>query len=125
MTEHLGPPSDNTTLTEVLDAYASAGYDAHFEVANESSIHCVSCGTESAASEYAMNSRRRLEGASDPDDMLSVVAVTCPRCEARGTLVLGFGPAASDTEAAIGQLLRATREDGDVPPAAAPGENNE
>lgn len=32
---------------------------------------------------------------SDPDDMLMIVAVTCPVCGARGTLTLGYGPIAS------------------------------
>ena len=51
--------------------------------------------------------RRRLEGASDPDDMISVVAVTCPRCGTGGTLVLKYGPTAPENEAAVGQQLRA------------------
>jgi hypothetical protein len=34
----------------------------------------------------------RLEGASDPDEMLAVCAVECPECQAHGTLVLTYGP---------------------------------
>ena len=39
-----------------------------------------------------------MEGASDPDDMLALVAMTCPQCGARGTLVLAFGPMAPEAD---------------------------
>jgi hypothetical protein len=69
-----------------------------------------------------MSGLRRLVGASDPDDMLSVIAVSCPRCQARGTLVLGFGPNASGTEAAVAKQLRDRRGEGTLPPSKSPGE---
>jgi hypothetical protein len=119
--EHLGVPSDNTTLTEVLAGYEAAGYAGQFEVISESAVACVTCGEESDPAEFAMAALRRLEGASDPDDMLSVVAVACPRCQTRGTLVLGYGPAASADEAAVGRQLRDERGDGSVPPSSEPG----
>jgi hypothetical protein len=122
MHEHAGVPSDNTTLTAILDDYAEAGFDGHFEVNSESAVHCVTCGRDSDPAEFAMAALRRLEGASDPDDMLSVIAVSCPRCEAQGTLVLGFGPNASDIEAAVGKQLRDQRGKGAVPPSKSPGE---
>jgi len=34
----------------------------------------------------------RLEGDSDPSEMLAVCAVECPKCGSKGTLVLTFGP---------------------------------
>jgi hypothetical protein len=43
----------------------------------------------------------RVEGASDPDDMAAVVAVTCPRCSARATLVVKYGPEASAADADV------------------------
>jgi hypothetical protein len=122
MHEHAGVPSDNTTLTAILDDYAAAGFEGHFEVNSESAVYCVTCGRDSDPAEFAMAALRRLEGASDPDDMLSVIAVRCPRCEARGTLVLGFGPNASDVEAAVGKQLRDQRGAGTVPASKAPGE---
>ena len=45
-----------------------------------------------------MREIRRLEGASDPDDMLAVVALECPVCSMKGTIVLHFGPEASAEE---------------------------
>jgi hypothetical protein len=121
MNDEPGVPSDNTTLTAVLDEYASAGYTGQFEVVSESAITCLTCERDSAPPDFAMAGLRRLEGASDPDDMMSVVAVTCPRCEALGTLVLGYGPMASAEEAAVSKQLRDQRGDGSPPPSA-PGE---
>jgi hypothetical protein len=120
--EHVGVPSDNTTLTAVLAEYEAAGYAGQFEVISESAIGCVTCGVETDPAEFAMAGLRRLEGASDPDDMLSVVAVSCPRCQIRGTLVLGYGPNASADEAAVGKQLRDERGESGLPPSSEPGE---
>lgn len=43
----------------------------------------------------------RAEGVSDPDDMLAVVAVTCPNCGTPGTVVLGYGPESSEDDAEV------------------------
>ena len=122
MNEHVGVPSDNTTLSAVLAAYESGGYAGQFEVTSESAITCATCGRPSEPSEFAMAGLRRLEGASDPDDMLSVVAVSCPRCDARGTIVLGYGPNASAEEAAVSKQLRDQRGAGTLAPSSAPDE---
>jgi hypothetical protein len=116
MNDEAGVPSDNTTLTAVLDDFASAGYVGQFEVLSESAIGCVACQEESAPADFAMAGLRRLEGASDPDDMMSVVALACPRCGVLGTLVLGYGPAASAEEAGVSKQLRDQHREGDVPP---------
>jgi hypothetical protein len=34
----------------------------------------------------------RLEGASDPADMLAIVGLRCPNCKTLGTVVLNYGP---------------------------------
>jgi hypothetical protein len=47
----------------------------------------------------------RLEGASDPDDMAAVVAITCPACQAHAVLVLQYGPAASIEDADVLEAL--------------------
>jgi hypothetical protein len=122
MTGQPGVPSDHTTLSSILEGYANAGFDGQFEAASESAITCVVCDCDSPPSDFAMAGLRRLEGASDPDDMLSVVAVSCPRCGALGTLVLGFGPNASAADAAIGKQLRDQRGEQSVPHSSAPSE---
>jgi hypothetical protein len=115
-------PSDNTTLTAVLQDYEAAGFEAQFEVTSASAVTCATCGDASEPGDFAMYSKRRLEGASDPDDMLSVVAVACPRCGAQGTLVLGYGPNSSEAESIVGKALRDERGTGSLPPASAPNE---
>ena len=48
---------------------------------------------------------RRLEGASDPDDMLAIAALVCSQCGARGTVVLHYGPQSDPRDDAILQGL--------------------
>ena len=52
---------------------------------------------------------RRLEGASDPDDMLAVVGLACPHCSAQGTAVLGYGPEAAAVDAEVLERLEDAR----------------
>ncbi len=91
-------PSDGTTLIAILDGYASAGFVTDFLVDEEGQIRCGECDTQHDPEALTMDSLRRLEGASDPADMLAVVALTCPACSARGTAVLTFGPEATAGE---------------------------
>lgn len=95
-------PSDNTTLREVLDAYGADGHDGVFElVGDDGDVRCGRCQQTAIADHVPILSVRRLEGASDPADMLAVCAVTCPNCDGRGTLVVGFGPSATMADSAF------------------------
>jgi len=69
-------PSDETTLTDVLEAYAQGGFVSSFVVTDSAQLECIECGTVSEPESVSMSSLRRLEGASDPDDMVAVVALT-------------------------------------------------
>jgi hypothetical protein len=53
---------------------------------------------------------RRLEGASDPADMLAVFALTCPRCGTAGTLTLNYGPETTPGEVTVLQALEVNAE---------------
>ncbi len=118
-------PSDSTTLVEVIGGYRSDGFAADFYVEAEEvgsgavSVTCGECGRAADPSRVVMHSMRRLEGASDPDDMLAVVAVTCPTCGAQGTAVLGYGPMASAEDGAVLAALQDRRDD-DVLPGDSP-----
>jgi hypothetical protein len=101
-TERPGEPSatepvaqDAQTLTTALHAFESKGYTGQFKVLEFANVQCLTCREAFEGSEASVESLRRLEGASDPADMLAVVAMTCPKCGARGTLVLSYGPDAS------------------------------
>ena len=96
-----GSPSDNTTLTSVLEQFTELGFGEHFVVDDDGGVECGSCGTTSAAGDLVFEHTRRLEGASDPDDMLSVVAARCPACGCGGTIVMGYGPNATPGDVAV------------------------
>jgi hypothetical protein len=119
--EHTAP-SDNTTLTDVLEGYSEAGFTSSFAAQEGGVVRCDTCGSELDPSRIHMHSLRRLEGASDPDDMMAVVALECGACGASGTIVLGYGPAASDSDSDVLVALQDRREDGDLPGHAPPSE---
>jgi hypothetical protein len=96
-----GVPGDNTNLVDMLEVLAEEGFDVSFTAVPDASLRCGSCGQAGRADSYDISRVRRLEGASDPDDMQMVVAATCPNCGARGVAVLAFGPAASEADADV------------------------
>ena len=116
------PPSDNTTLLEVLDGYAEGGFAGDFTPEPGSAVRCGTCGATSPAGRVRMSSLRRLEGASEPDEMMAVVALTCPVCGARGTVTLHYGALATAEEADLLAGLRDERGDDRAPGNSAPGE---
>ena len=120
--EQNGAEGHDATITEVLDAYARGGFASSFVVTQESSLECVACGVVSFPANVSMSSLRRLEGPSDPDDMVAVVAVTCPTCRAQASVVLGFGPMASLQDAEVLKNLRDDRGDEMAPGNSAHGE---
>ena len=115
-------PSDRTTLTAVVDAYRASGFAGDFfaeEGTPPGAAAVVRCGRCSSALDphtLEMHSIRRMEGASDPADMLSVVATTCPVCGNDGTLVLSYGPMSSAVDAEVFGAMRDRRDDDVLPP---------
>jgi hypothetical protein len=95
-----GPP-DDSTLGEVMEAFELEGYRGQMAARPAGLVLCLSCHRESDASEMEVNRLRRVEGVSDPAEMLAIAALVCPVCGTPGTLVLGYGP-------------EATRDDSDV-----------
>ena len=98
-----GDPSD-TTLAEVVNQFEAAGHTAQMAARPGGRMLCFTCRTESDAAEVELVALRRVEGASDPDDMLAVAALVCPRCGTLATAVLGYGPEAGEDDADV--LLR-------------------
>jgi hypothetical protein len=99
------------TLQGVLARYEKEGYGGHFGAREGGRIRCFSCSSEFPPAEAALETLHRLEGASDPADMLAVLPLTCRNCGCRGTLVVNFGPEAgledSEVLAALPDPLRA------------------
>ncbi|MEX0666111.1 MAG: hypothetical protein WD598_15275 [Acidimicrobiia bacterium] len=97
---------DGLTLLEVIDAFEADGYTGQFIAREGSIVECAGCHARTPANEMVGDHRLvRLEGASDPDDMLAVAALRCPSCAMLGTLVLKFGPEASAIDADVLQCL--------------------
>jgi hypothetical protein len=96
-----GVARDASTIAEVLATFEEEGYRGQFVARAGGNVECAQCHTQARADTMEHEPLRRLEGASDPDDMLAIAALTCPSCRALGTLVIGYGP-------------NATAEDGDV-----------
>ncbi len=101
-----GVARGSETLLDVLGEFAAEGFTRQFMARGPDAgtgagrIDCTSCQTTFDAGAPDVFELRRLEGASDPDDMLAVVALTCPNCSARGSLVLNYGPVATPDDAA-------------------------
>jgi hypothetical protein len=113
---------EGTTLTEVLSAYEDSGFGSSFTVTDDAGLECHECLQVSRPEDVTMSSMRRMEGASDPDDMMAIAAITCPRCGAQGTITLGFGPAATGVDGDVLLALRDNRGDSHLPGNSAPGE---
>ena len=107
MTEPTLDPGDHTTLTAVLAELADDGWTGNVTVTEDARIRCPACREELDPAELSVDSLRRMEGTSDPDDMLVVLAVTCGRCNEQGAAVLHYGPAAAPEEA---EVLRAVED---------------
>jgi hypothetical protein len=90
--------TDATPLGEALATYEAEGYTGQLGAADGGLVICYTCHQTSAPGDVALRALTRTEGASDPDDMVAVAAVTCPRCDTKGTLVLHYGATASTEE---------------------------
>jgi len=96
-----GVPSDNDTLQHVLAELADDGWDSDIEAQEGGPVRFRACGHTTSAAELEVAVLRRMEGASDPDDMLAVVAASCPHCGTRGVLVAHYGPTADPGDADV------------------------
>lgn len=92
-------------LVDVLTDYEGRGFTGQLRARLGGVVECDACNTECDAAALKVRSYERLEGASDPADMMLVVAASCPGCGERGTLVLTYGPMAPDEDAEVEALL--------------------
>lgn len=92
---------DAQTIVDVLGQLERQGYGGQFRVQEGGRVQCLTCRRSSRAADVAIHLMTRLEGASDPADMLAVVGVDCPSCATKGTLVLNYGPGSTPEEAGV------------------------
>ena len=100
-----GVPSDSATLTEMVNTLENKGFVHQFTPVDGGAVECSACSTRIDAPALEVAAIRRLEGASDPDDMMSLVAARCPNCDALGTLILGYGVNATVDDVEISRGL--------------------
>jgi hypothetical protein len=100
---------DAQTLTLLLREFERAGFTGQFRVLDQGRVQCLTCRDELEGHAVAMESLQRLEGASDPADMLAVAAIACPNCATRGTVVLNYGPDATLEESTLLLALKDER----------------
>jgi hypothetical protein len=89
------------TLVDVLSAAAEAGFPTQLMPNDDSTVRCEGCGEISPAADFTNERVDRLEGASDPADMMLVARMICPSCGRGGALVLGYGPNAGAVDVAV------------------------
>jgi len=92
------------------------GGGGQFQVVADGEIVCLTCRNRFGSDTQHADDIDRLEGASDPADMAMVLPVTCPHCATAGTLVLRYGPEASEDEADLLVRLRRNPADRGRPP---------
>lgn len=93
--------SDATSLAEALARFEAEGFTGQFGVPEGGVLRCFSCHTDSPAGQVTLEALIRVEGASDPDDMVAVAALECPHCSARGTAAFKYGPEAPVEESEV------------------------
>ena len=84
--------SDASTLLEVLAEAADDGFATQIMVTDDGELRCTKCDTTVSAAEFDVQGFRRLEGASDPSDMLIVIWGTCAGCGEGRVATIGYGP---------------------------------
>lgn len=99
-----GAPSDNTTAVAEINDLREQGYGADFVVGEGGVVRCTKCRHEEQPGDLDVDVFRRLEGASEPDEMSAILALTCRQCGTKGIVMVGYGPNASPDE---GDLLLA------------------
>jgi hypothetical protein len=121
MSEELpGVPEDGTNLTHVLKQYEDSGFSIEYRIAPGPKVARYEPPTEASPEDFVLHSLRRLEGASEPDEMMAVAAISRADGSDKGVLVLPFGPNMSEDDAELLRSLEARRVEGGAPFGAPP-----
>lgn len=96
-----GVAPGTASIMEISTAFENEGFRGQFGSGERGEVKCFTCKRGSPAESMAVEHLRRLEGASDPSDMLAIVALTCPHCNTPGTLILNYGPVATPEDDTI------------------------
>lgn len=108
--------SGDTSIVSVVTRLESEGFTGQFSVRDEGRLECLTCHTVQPASRHRADDVVRLEGSSDPADMMVVVPLRCCECGTRGTVLLRYGPEASAEEAEVLLAMEREPREGDDEP---------
>lgn len=89
-----------STLLDVLAHVANEGFGGQLIVQDDATFRCAGCHTSTPVGDFDAVGFRRLEGASDPDDMMIVVWGTCRECGGGAVATIGYGPHATEADEA-------------------------
>jgi hypothetical protein len=95
------PMPTDTPLLEVLGRFDAMGYQGQARAVADGAIECLTCRELIQAADVDASRVVRLEGVSDPADMLLVVPIDCPHCDTLSTLVANYGPESTVEEAEV------------------------
>ena len=97
------------SLVGILAAFRDEGFTYDFRSRPNGIVECGECHAPHRADMLEGHHLERLEGDSDPSEMLAVCAVVCPACGRRGTLVLTYGPESTREDDEVLELLTDVR----------------
>ncbi|MDQ1429636.1 MAG: hypothetical protein QOF40_238 [Actinomycetota bacterium] len=97
------------SLLGLLTEFRDEGYTKDFRSRPGGIVECGECRTPHRADTLELHRFERLEGDSDPSEMLAVCAVVCPACGTRGSLVLTYGPESTAEDNEVLELLEDAR----------------
>jgi ferredoxin len=100
------------SLLGILAELRDEGFTSEFHARPGGIVECGRCHAPHPANTLELHRLERLEGDSDPSEMLAVCAVVCPHCGLRGTLVLTFGPESTREDDEVLELLDDARRAG-------------
>lgn len=89
------------SIQDVLADYETRGFTGQFGSQVDGCVLCHACDEREPAAQTPVLAMHRLEGVSDPSDQALVAALECVACGAKGTIVLSYGPEASQEDAAV------------------------
>lgn len=111
----IGPGSEET-LQKVLERYHREGFTGQFGSRSAGQLRCFTCNEDLDPATVRQHALHRLEGASDPGDEMAVAALECPRCGAKGTIALSYGPMSSKEDAVVLKALWDRRHKANIQP---------
>lgn len=96
-----GGISGGMSIADALREFESQGYVGQFVIRSGGAVECQKCHASHRPAAVPLEAMRRLEGVSDPADMVFVGALRCPQCGLAGTATLKYGPHAGADDAAV------------------------